>query len=216
MAYSLFEGLDVLAALSLDPAATGQTLLLYLDKGVLKDAVKRLDTAGYHIEDVMGADVAEGYELSYHFGLFQNGANRVTLKVHVPHDSAKVPTVSDVFPGAQWHERETKDFYGVTFEGISNDTPILLSADMADAAPLRKEEGDRKSYLELMPPFEILDAPDDHPLRQLQADRIQAAKEAAEKAEAERKAAEEAAKKAAEEKAAEEAAKAAEGNEAEA
>ena len=199
MAYSLFEGLDVTAALSLDFAATGQTLCVYLDKGVLRDAVRRLDQAGYFIEDVTGLDVAEGFELQYHFSLFTNGPSRVTLKVHVDRDDAKAPSISEIFPGAQWHERETKDFFNIAFEGIANDSPILLAPEMADAAPLRKEEEARKSYLEIAPPFEILAAADDHPLRKLKADREQAAKEAAAKAEAERKAAAEAAKKAAEE-----------------
>ncbi|THB66319.1 MAG: NADH-quinone oxidoreductase subunit C [Desulfovibrio sp.] len=206
MSETLFEGLETQAILSLDPVVTGQVLCVYLDKGVLKDAVKRLDEAGYYIEDVMGVDVAEGFELHYHFCLFQDGPTRITLKVQVPHDDPTVPTISDIYPGAQWHERETRDFYYITFEGIANDSPILLAADMADAAPLRKAEGAHKSYLDLAPPYEILQSEDEHPLIKLAADREQAAKEAAEKAEAERKAAEEAAaKKAAEEAAAKEA-----------
>jgi len=39
-----------------------------------------------------------------------------------------VPSIMDTYPGADWAERETRDYYAVTFEGRS-DTPTLMLRD---------------------------------------------------------------------------------------
>jgi len=50
-----------------------------------------------------------------------------------PGDS--LPTVSDVFPAADWHERETAEMFGVTFAGHRDPRP-LFSNQLADPPPL--------------------------------------------------------------------------------
>ena len=47
-------------------------------------------------------------------------------------------TISPVFPGANWHERETHDFFGIVFRGHPNLEPLLLPED-ATYHPLRKD-----------------------------------------------------------------------------
>jgi NADH-quinone oxidoreductase subunit C len=49
-----------------------------------------------------------------------------------------LPTLSAIYPGADWHERETHDFFGVIFSGHPDLTPLLLPED-ADFHPLRKD-----------------------------------------------------------------------------
>jgi len=51
-----------------------------------------------------------------------------------------LPTISSVHPGANWHERETHDFFGVQFTGHPDMSPLLLPED-ADFHPLRKDFG---------------------------------------------------------------------------
>ena len=65
-------------------------------------------------------------------------ALRFTLKVRVPEEQPKVPTVSGVWPTANWHERETYDFYGIVFTGHPDLTRILLPEDWV-GWPLRKD-----------------------------------------------------------------------------
>jgi NADH:ubiquinone oxidoreductase subunit C len=48
---------------------------------------------------------------------------------------APVPSVADLFPSAQWHERETAEMFGVVFSGHPDPRPLLSVAD----TPLRKD-----------------------------------------------------------------------------
>jgi NADH-quinone oxidoreductase subunit C len=63
---------------------------------------------------------------------------RFTLKVRLAEDKLSVPTVSGVWPTANWHERETYDFYGIDFAGHPDLTRILLPEDW-QGWPLRKD-----------------------------------------------------------------------------
>jgi len=63
---------------------------------------------------------------------------RLTLKVQVPEEQPRVPSVVGVWPTANWHEREAYDFYGITFTGHPDLTRILLPEDWV-GWPLRKD-----------------------------------------------------------------------------
>jgi NADH-quinone oxidoreductase subunit C len=64
---------------------------------------------------------------------------RARVKVGLDADDARVPTVTGLFPAANWHERETFDMYGVEFDGHPDLTRILLPADWP-GHPGRKDE----------------------------------------------------------------------------
>ena len=49
-----------------------------------------------------------------------------------------VPSLTGVFPGVDWHERETAEMFGIDFAGHPNLVPLLLP-DPVIAAPLRKD-----------------------------------------------------------------------------
>jgi NADH-quinone oxidoreductase subunit C len=63
---------------------------------------------------------------------------RVTLKVQVGDEKPRVPSVTSVWPTADWHERETFDFYGIEFTGHPDLRRILLPEDW-NGWPLRKD-----------------------------------------------------------------------------
>ncbi|SRR5258705_4654495 len=63
---------------------------------------------------------------------------RFTLKVAPNDENPRVPTVCGVWPTANWHERETYDFYGIEFVGHPDLTRILLP-DQWVGWPLRKD-----------------------------------------------------------------------------
>jgi NADH-quinone oxidoreductase subunit C len=62
----------------------------------------------------------------------------VTLKVPLPRDDLRVPSVTGVWRGADWHEREAYDLFGIVFEGHPDLRRILMSADWK-GHPLRKD-----------------------------------------------------------------------------
>lgn len=65
--------------------------------------------------------------------------HRLRVKVGIPGDDPRVPSVVDRFPTADWHERETYDFFGITFDGHPDLRRILLP-DGWEGHPLRKTE----------------------------------------------------------------------------
>jgi NADH-quinone oxidoreductase subunit C len=63
---------------------------------------------------------------------------RLRLRVFVPDGDERVPTVSGVWPTANWHEREVYDFFGITFAGHPDLRRILMPDDW-EGFPLRKD-----------------------------------------------------------------------------
>jgi len=76
-------------------------------------------------------------EVVYDFAHYQENC-RVVARTRIPRDNPEVPTISSIFQGANWHERETHDFFGIQFVGHPDLTPLLLPED-ADFHPLRKD-----------------------------------------------------------------------------
>jgi NADH-quinone oxidoreductase subunit C len=65
-------------------------------------------------------------------------ADRLLLRTKLSRDSATLPTATGVFRGANWHERETHEMFGIEFAGHPNLIPLLLP-DGFDGHPLRKD-----------------------------------------------------------------------------
>ncbi|HEU4354016.1 MAG TPA: NADH-quinone oxidoreductase subunit C [Actinomycetota bacterium] len=65
--------------------------------------------------------------------------HRLRLKIGVAADDPRLPSAVGLYPTADWHERETFDFYGVVFEGHPNLRRIMLP-DGWEGHPLRKTE----------------------------------------------------------------------------
>ena len=117
-----------------------------LDK--LIPAVKELDNLGYFLEDVCCVHVKEGFELVYHFDHWDN-PGRITLRTLIS-DDQQAETISHIFPGADWHERECYDFFGIHFKGHKNLIPLLLPPDLNEH-PLLKDKKTLKELSQLLP-----------------------------------------------------------------
>ncbi len=81
----------------------------------------------------------EGRELHvvYHL-LSMTHRRRIRLEVVCPDDDPHVPSVVTIYPTADWHERETWDFFGVIFDGHPALTRILMPDDWP-GHPQRKD-----------------------------------------------------------------------------
>ena len=139
----------------MDPAATGMTASVTLTPETVCEAVAILDAQGFLLEDVMASDIEEGFEIAYHFSKL-DGTGRLVLRLTVPRETPDVPTISAIYPGADWHERECYDFYGINFVGHPNLHYLLLPEDF-EGHPLVKADKARKSLADLMPLSYLVD-----------------------------------------------------------
>jgi len=62
----------------------------------------------------------------------------IRLKVPVPGDAPLVPTLTALYPTAEWHEREVWDLFGIEFAGHPDPRRILMPDDY-EGHPLRKD-----------------------------------------------------------------------------
>jgi NADH-quinone oxidoreductase subunit C len=98
-----------------------------------------LDRDGFALDTVTGVDWLAVGQMEVVYDFFHPTAPwRVAVRTRVPRGEPEVPTVSGVFPGANWHERETHEFLGIRFAGHPDLSPFLLPED-ADYHPLRKD-----------------------------------------------------------------------------
>ncbi len=82
--------------------------------------------------------VAEG-DFGVVYNLFSHSRkHKFTLRVRVPRGVASVPTVSDVWETANWHEREAWDLVGIDFAGHPDLRRMLLEENWV-GHPLRKD-----------------------------------------------------------------------------
>ncbi len=98
-----------------------------------------------HLEDVTsvdrsrypGLENAPRFAVVYQFISTRSG-ERIRLKAPVPGDNPVVPTITGLWPGANWPEREIYDLMGIKFEGHPDLRRILLPHNWPNH-PLRKE-----------------------------------------------------------------------------
>lgn len=116
---------------------------------VRKDRIREImrhlhDAPEFHfdfLEDLCGVDYLgkkePRFEVVYHL-LSLRHSHAVRIRAEVPEDDCAIDSVVSVWAGADWHERECFDMYGVTFTDHPDPRRILLPEDW-DGHPLRKD-----------------------------------------------------------------------------
>jgi NADH-quinone oxidoreductase subunit C len=111
-------------------------LLAVADK-MLHDPALRFEifsgVSGVHYPDEAGRELSAVYHL---LSITHN--RRIRLEVRTPDSDRHIPSVTPVYPAANWHERETWDFFGIVFDGH----PALTRIEMPDdwlGHPQRKD-----------------------------------------------------------------------------
>jgi NADH-quinone oxidoreductase subunit C len=117
----------------------------YVEKGAVKKVLSFLknDAAFNILMDLTCVDYlhweekAERFEVVYNiYSMSRN--ERIILRTKVAEDAASVETVSDLWPGANWFEREVWDMFGVKFEGHPDPRRLIMYEEFKGHA-LRKD-----------------------------------------------------------------------------
>lgn len=93
-----------------------------------------------HLSDLTCVDrfpMEPRFELNYQFVSIARRL-KVRLRVRVPGTDAVVPSLTDLWPGMNWPERETFDLFGMRFDGHPDLRRILMPVDW-EGYPLRKD-----------------------------------------------------------------------------
>ncbi len=120
-------------------ARCGVHLEARVDAAQVVEVARWLNDHGYALDTLTGVDWLARGEMEVVYDYFHpRDGWRVAVRTRVPRAAPEVPTIREVYPGADWHERETHEFFGIRFAGHPNLTPLLLPED-ADYHPLRKD-----------------------------------------------------------------------------
>lgn len=113
----------------------------------LADTVRALrDQPGLsfdYLTCLSGVDYPDHVDVVYHLYRIKTALG-MCLKVAVPKDDPHVASVTSIWPGANWLEREVFDLLGIRFDGHPDLRRILMPEDFDDGYPLRKDWVDKR------------------------------------------------------------------------
>ena len=140
-------GRDVIVS---EDASSSPVCLQLSGEALLKVCKWLKETEGVyfdHLASITGVDNGEKegtMEVVYH--LYSIPYNHsLALKVVVGRDQPEVPSLTELWGAANWHERETYDLLGIIFAGHPDLRRILLPGDW-EGHPLRKDYEAKGSY----------------------------------------------------------------------
>jgi NADH-quinone oxidoreductase subunit C len=134
---------------AIDPTAIRPAIddarIIRTTPAAVRSELSALRSAGFALlVDVGGVDYLSRdprFDVVYHLVKFGSGtgrAERVRVLCGVPGSDPVVPTVSDLWPAADWAEREIYDLFGVSFSGHPDLRRIQMPVDW-EGHPLRKD-----------------------------------------------------------------------------
>jgi NADH:ubiquinone oxidoreductase subunit C len=99
-------------------------------------------------ESLFGIDLQEDkYQLIY---IFWSHESRMLcqLRVALEGETPEIESTCDIFPGFEWHERETHEMFGIGFRNHPDLRPLLLPDELKGKFPLRKSFQTDRSRLD--------------------------------------------------------------------
>jgi len=115
--------------------------VLVVDPARVKAVITHLHSKGYgFLASLHGVDYyPEEPRLGVLYELLDMGrVERISVKARVPSDAAEIDSVVDLFPGAEYPEREAYDMFGVVFNGHPDLRRILMPEDY-EGHPQRRD-----------------------------------------------------------------------------
>jgi formate hydrogenlyase subunit 5 len=140
------------------------TATIQVDADKHKDAIRVMLDADKKtaLTAITGIDLGANIGVLYHIRLSDGF---VTVRAELPKENAKIATITDLIPGAAFHEREVTDLLGVYVEGHPSPGRLLLSENWPENVfPLRKDVNANEVKLVPAPPSEANVPPEDQRL----------------------------------------------------
>ena len=114
-------------------------IFIKVDRSVILELCKTIKE-GFEFEHcscVSGVDMKTSFQVVYHISSY---SNRMIMQITVdlPRDTPEVDSITPLYGGANWHERETYDMFGIVFKGHPKMERLLLSPD-CQFFPMRKD-----------------------------------------------------------------------------
>lgn len=105
----------------------------------LVESIRMLKEMGMtNIGTITGLDLGDRFEIIYH--LSNDDGVLLNLKTFIARENPRIPSVTDIFPGVSFYERELMDLFGILVEGIPEGRRYPLPDDWREGEyPLRKD-----------------------------------------------------------------------------
>ncbi|HMN16053.1 MAG TPA: NADH-quinone oxidoreductase subunit C [Ignavibacteriaceae bacterium] len=104
--------------------------------------------------NLSGVDEIKANQLSVYYHLESTELkHKLVLKVVTDRNSPEVASVTDIWKGANWHEREAYDMFGIKFLNHPDLRRILMPYDWEAGHPLRKDYENPEFYQGMKVPF---------------------------------------------------------------
>ncbi len=120
----------------LDYARTGCHLAVGAQPEQIPAVAQAMLAQRCFLESLTAVDLVESFEVVYHFASYYELC-RTVVKVPVAKGAA-VPSITGIYPVADWYEREVWEMFGLEFRGHPGLKHLILPDD-ADFHPLLKD-----------------------------------------------------------------------------
>jgi NADH-quinone oxidoreductase subunit C len=127
----------------------GYHLDVHVESERVRPLAEQLRKEDFYLLFVSAVHVKPAIEILYQFASYTRPC-RIIARTPLAEDGS-VPTICDIFDGANWHERETRDMFGVVFTDHPYPQPLLLAEEDADLRPLLKGEREIKDQRLIRP-----------------------------------------------------------------
>ena len=134
-----------------------RSLWVEVKKSAFRDAIEHIrHLQEYpHLAIISSSDLGTEVELIYHFTIYYGHHLEelsLGLRVKLPKSDLKIPTITDLIPGAIFTERETQEMMGVEVVGIPDNRRLFLPDDFPQGVyPWRTDETGPKDMLRVLP-----------------------------------------------------------------
>ncbi len=115
-------------------------IYLTISKDILLPlCTKMKDELGFeHVSSVCGVDTKTAFQTVYHISSYQNKVVAEIVVENISYDQPEVESITPLWGGANWHERETYDMFGIRFLNHPKMERLLLADDFT-FFPMRKD-----------------------------------------------------------------------------